>query len=166
MSCTVRSQSSHPISSTHVDNHKQEIPARSISQSNQSSPTSVITRNIGHSQTIMKPKILSFGLLLAISPNNRIKKQLKCRHCRHEQLKPSQLRKVFDHRKNISRFTPPLRTSICKVMLLVKQPINHENAHLYFAINQKTTAKTKDTREIQYYQCYHQYHTSAVHLSS
>ena len=155
----------HSISSTHVGNHKQEIPARPISQCNQSSPTSVIIRNIGHSQTIIKPKILSFWLLFAIAPNNRIKKQIKRRHCRYEQLKPSQLRKLFDHRKNISCFAPPLRTSIRKMILLVKQPINHEYAHLYFAINQKNTAKTTDTCKIQYNQCHHQHHTSAAHLS-
>ena len=48
---------------------------------------------------------------------------------------------------------------------LVKQPINHEYAHFYFAISQKTTAKTKDTRKSQYNQCHHQYHASAVRLS-
>ena len=52
------------------------------------------------------------------------------------------------------------------MILLVKQPINHEYAHFYFAISQKTTtAKTKDTRKIQHNQCHHQYHTSAVHLA-
>ena len=137
------------------------MAARLISQCNQSSPTSVITRNIGYSQTIIKPKILSFWLLLAIAPNNRIKKQVKCRRCRYGQLKPSQLRKLLDHRKSISCFTAPLRTSIRKMILLVKQPIHHEYAHLYFAIDQKTTAKTKDTCEIQYKQCHHQYHTSS-----
>ena len=65
------------LSSTHVGNHKQEIPARSISQCNRSSPTSVVTRNIGHLQTTLKPKILSFWLLFAIAPNNRIKKLIK-----------------------------------------------------------------------------------------
>ena len=48
---------------------------------------------------------------------------------------------------------------------LVEQPIDHEYAHFYFAISQKTTAKTKDSRKIQYNQCHHQYHTLAVHLS-
>ena len=51
------------------------------------------------------------------------------------------------------------------MILLVKQPINHEHTHFYCAISQKTTAKTKDTRQIQYNQCHHQYHTSPVHLS-
>ena len=51
------------------------------------------------------------------------------------------------------------------MILLVKQPINYEYAHFYFAIRQKTTVKTKDARKIQYNQCHHQYHTSAAHLS-
>ena len=49
--------------------------------------------------------------------------------------------------------------------IVVKQPINHEYAHLYFAINQKTTAKTKYTRKIQYNQCHHEYHTSSDNTS-
>ena len=137
----------HPISSTHVGNHKLEVPATPISQRNQSSPTSVITGSIGHSQTILKPKVLSFWLLYVMSPNNRKKKQLKYRHCQYEQLKPSQLRKVFDHRKNISCFTPPLRTSI-RNDTVGKQPINHGHAHFYFAISQKTTAKTNISAKI------------------
>ena len=47
---------------------------------------------------------------------------------------------------------------------LVKQPIDHEYAHFYFATSQKTTAKTKNTRKIPHSQCHHQYHTSAAHL--
>ena len=91
----------HPISSTHVGNHQQEIRARPFSQCIQSSPTSVFTRSSGHSQTITKSKILSFWLLFAIAPNNRMKKQLKCRQCRYEQLKSCQLSKLFDHPKTV-----------------------------------------------------------------
>ena len=149
----------HPISSTHVASHKQETPARSIRQANQSSPTRVITRNIGNWQTTMKPKIVSFWLLFAIAPNDRIKKQLRMPPLSIRTAQAlSATQTIRPSRKN-SCSAPPLRTRIRKVILLVKQLINHEHAHLYFVINQKITAKTKDTRKIQYNQCHHQYHT-------
>lgn len=56
------------------------------------------------------------------------------------------------------------RTSIRKMILLLKQPITHDSAHLYFETNQKATDKTKDYRKILNNQCHYQYHTLAVHF--
>ena len=64
----------HLFSSTDVGNHEQEIPAKRTSQCNQSSPPIKITRTIGHLQTTIKPNKLSFWLLFATAPNNRINK--------------------------------------------------------------------------------------------
>ena len=139
----------HPILSTHVGNHKLEIPAKPISQCNQSSPTSVITRNIGHSQTIIKPKIPSFWLSFAESPKNRIKKQF-FNVATADTNSSSPL--SYAHYSTIAK-------TFCASLLYweqafamipwVRQPINHEYAHFYFAIS-KTTAKTNDSRKVQY----------------
>ena len=139
----------HPILSTHVGNHKQKIPARPSSQCNQSSPTSVIFRNIGHLQNTLKSKFLSYWLFLfAIASNTQRNNQNAGTFDMNSSSPLSYANYSTIAKTSRVSLLLSLRTSIRKMILLVKYTINHEYALLYFPINRKTTAKTKDTPKL------------------
>ena len=144
----------HPISSTYVGNHKLDIPAKPISQCNQPSPTSVSIRNIGHSHTIIKNrKYSSFGFcLLHLQVITKMNIQNAATLDTNSLTSPLSYEIYLTIAKTFRASLLPCEQAFA-IILVVKQPINHEYAPLYFAISQKTTAKTNDTRIIQYNQC-------------
>ena len=73
-------------------------------------------------------------------------KTTKCRHYRHEQPNHAlPATKLFDHRKIKTCFTPLLRTSVRKMILMVDQPVNREYAHPPLFCNQSEDYCQKQT---------------------